>query len=86
MDFAIWGILTKKACEKPHANGDSLKRSLKKTWADLDEETIRNSCANTHKKLEAVVEAVFEVLKSHFNKNDAQNICLLEFVFKIGVP
>ena len=44
-----------------------MKTSLKKVWA------------NAHKILEAVVEAVFEILKS-------QNICYLQFVFKIGVP
>ena len=53
MDFFILGILAKKACEKPHANVESLK----KVWADLDEETIHNCCANAHKRLEAVVEA-----------------------------
>ena len=57
MDFFIWGILARKACEKTHANVESLKRSLKKVWADLDEEIIRNCCANAHKRLEAVVEA-----------------------------
>ena len=57
MDFAIWGILARKACEKPLSNVESLKRSLKKAWADLDEETIRNCCATAHKRLEAVVEA-----------------------------
>ena len=85
MDFVMWGILTMKACEKPHANVKSLK--LKKARAaDLDEETIRNFCGNSQKISEAVVEAVFEILKSHFNKNDAQNICYLQFVFKIGIP
>ena len=77
MDFVIWGILTKKACENPHANVESLKRSLKKAWADLDEETIHKCSANAHKSLEAVVEAVFEILKSHFTKNGAQNISYL---------
>ena len=57
MAFAIWGILARKACEKPHTNVESLKRSLKKVQADPDEETIRNCCANAHKRLEAVVEA-----------------------------
>ena len=57
MDFAIWGILARKACEKPHSNVASLKRSLKKAWAELDEETICNCCANAHKRLVAVVEA-----------------------------
>ena len=57
MDFAIWGILARKACEKPHSNVASLKRSLKKAWAALDEETIRNCCDNAHKRLKAVVEA-----------------------------
>ena len=32
------------------------------------------------------LEAVFEILKSHFNKNYTQNICYLQFVSKIGVP
>ena len=73
MDFAIWGILARKACEKPLANVASLKRSLKKAWADLDEETICNCCANHHK----ILEAVFQILKSHSNKNDAENICYL---------
>ena len=57
MDFVIWGILARKACEKPHSSEASLKRSLKKAWAELDEETIRNCCANAQKRLEAVVEA-----------------------------
>ena len=56
MDLTIWGILATKACEKPHANVGSLKRSLK-NWAGLDQEPIRNSCANAHERLEAVVEA-----------------------------
>ena len=77
MDFSIWGILARKACEKPNTNVESIKRNLKKVWADLDEETIRNFCANAHNILEAVVEAVFEILKSHFYKKDAQNICFL---------
>ena len=66
MDFAMWGILARKTCENPHANGDSLKtkRSLKKTWTDLGEKTIRNFCANAHKKLEAVVEANWGQIKN----------------------
>jgi hypothetical protein len=36
---------------------ESLKRSLEKEWADLDEEINRNCCASAHKRLEAVVEA-----------------------------
>ena len=57
MDFFIWGILARKACEKPNTNVESIKRNLKKVWADLDEETIRNCCASAHKRLEAVLEA-----------------------------
>jgi hypothetical protein len=57
MDFSIWGILARKACEKPNTNVESIKRNLKKVWADLDEETIRNCCASAHKRLEAVLEA-----------------------------
>ena len=51
------GYFGKEGLWKTHANVVSLKRSLKKVWADLDEETIRNCSANAHKRLEAVVEA-----------------------------
>ena len=44
MDFAIWGILARKACENPHKSIDSLKHSLKRSlraaWDDIDKETI----------------------------------------------
>ena len=54
MDFAIWGILAKPmlmgTCVEP-------QKESKRAWADLDEETICNRCANAHKRLEAVVEA-----------------------------
>ena len=57
MDFAIWGILARKACERPHKNLDSLKRSLIKAWNDIDPDMIRACSANAHKRFEAVVEA-----------------------------
>ena len=41
MDFAIWGILARKAYDKPHKNLDSLKRSLITAWNDLDADMIR---------------------------------------------
>ena len=51
------GNFGKEGLWKNHSNVESLKRSLKKAWADLDEDTIRNCCANDNKRLEAVVEA-----------------------------
>ena len=41
MDFAIWGILARKAYQKPHKNLDSLKLSLVTFWDDIDAETVR---------------------------------------------
>ena len=35
MDFAIWGILARKACEKPHKSIDSLKCSLRAAWDEI---------------------------------------------------
>ena len=32
MDFFMWGILTMKACEKPHANVKSLKLKYGLIW------------------------------------------------------
>ena len=53
-EFAICEILARKTCEKPCTNVESLKRSLKKAWANLDEGTIHKCSANAHKRLEAV--------------------------------
>ena len=57
MDFAIWEILARKACQKPHKNLDSLKCSVFTAWDDIDADTIRACSENTHKRLEAVVKA-----------------------------
>ena len=57
VDFANWGILAWKACEKLHKSIDSLKRSLRAAWDDIDEETICACGRNARKRFEAVVEA-----------------------------
>ena len=55
MDFAIWGILARKECDKPQTKLDSLKRSLITAWIDAD--MMRASGLNAHKRLEAMVKA-----------------------------
>ena len=57
MDFAIWGILARKAYQKPHKNLDSLKRSLVTAWDDIDADTVRACSEKAHRRLEAVVKA-----------------------------
>ena len=57
MDFSIWGILAKKACQKPHKNLESLKCSLIKAWDDIDADMVRACNRNAHERLEAVVKA-----------------------------
>ena len=57
MDFAIWGILARKAYQKPHKNLDSLKRSLVTVWDDIDADTVRACSEKAHRRLEAVVKA-----------------------------
>ena len=57
MDFAIWGILARKAYQKSHKNLDSLKRSLVTAWDDINADTVRACSEKAHRRLEAVVKA-----------------------------
>lgn len=57
MDFSIRSILESRACAKPHANREALKRSLEREWAKISEETVRAACAQVKRRLEALIRA-----------------------------
>ena len=57
INFAIWEILARKVCQKPHKNLDSLKCSLVTAWDDIDADTVRACSEKAHRRLEAVVKA-----------------------------
>ena len=35
LDYAIWGVVERKACATPHKNVDDLKASVEKEWAAM---------------------------------------------------
>ncbi|CAJ0950349.1 unnamed protein product, partial [Mesorhabditis belari] len=40
MDFCVWAILEQKACTTKHANVESLKKALKKAWAEIPQTAV----------------------------------------------
>lgn len=57
MDYAIWGILEKKACSKSHSSIEQLKKSLTRAWAEIPTRTLLTTVKNFRKRLEACVAA-----------------------------
>lgn len=57
MDFVILGILESKACAEPHILIKSLKRSLKKAWAEIPMEMISKIVDEFPKRLKKCVAA-----------------------------
>uniref|UniRef100_A0A914D5C5 Uncharacterized protein n=1 Tax=Acrobeloides nanus TaxID=290746 RepID=A0A914D5C5_9BILA len=57
LDYAIWTILEKKACAKPHPTVESLKRALVKAWDEISVDTLRKIVDDFPKRLKACVEA-----------------------------
>lgn len=57
LDFSVWGILESKACMKPHQSLASLKRSLKKAWADLPLTTVAKITDQFPKRLRSCIDA-----------------------------
>ena len=57
MDFCVWGILQKKACEKKHHFVESLKRDLLKKWEKLPQDMLRAAHKNAIKRMRTVCDA-----------------------------
>ena len=57
MDFSVWGILQKRACEKKHPSIESLKRDLLKEWEKLPQDMLRAAYENATKRMTTVCDA-----------------------------
>ncbi|KAK0416496.1 hypothetical protein QR680_012524 [Steinernema hermaphroditum] len=57
LDYAIWGIMEKKACAIKHKSIDSLKRALEKAWEEITPEMIAAILKNFRKRLDACIAA-----------------------------
>ena len=57
MDFSVWRIVQKRACEKKHYSVESLKRDLLKEWEKLPQDMLRAACENAIKRMRTVCDA-----------------------------
>lgn len=56
LDYKIWQYLEEKVCSKPHANLDSLKKSLATAVANIDMKVVRESIDDWPRRLQACVD------------------------------
>ena len=57
LDYAVWGVMDRKARATPHRNVDDLKTSILREWDNLSKDFIVNSCKSFWRRIEAIVEA-----------------------------
>ena len=57
LDYAVWGVMDRKARATPHRNVDDLKTSILREWDNLSKDFIVNSCKSFRRRIEAIVEA-----------------------------
>ncbi len=57
LDYAIWGIVERKACCTPHKNVDDLKAAVDREWAAMEPDFSWRSCTAFWPSVEAMVAA-----------------------------
>ncbi len=57
LDYSVWSILETKACATQHASVDSLKKTLKKVWAEITVDELACIVENFLKRLNACISA-----------------------------
>ena len=57
LDFCVWSILEKKACATAHTNTEALKKSLKREWTKITQQTFRAAVKSFRRRLERIIEA-----------------------------
>ena len=57
LDFCVWCILEKEACVTAHTYTEALKKSLKRKWATIPEQTFRTAVKSFSRGLECIIEA-----------------------------
>ena len=55
MDFGIWSILKQKACTVSHPNVEVLKKKGTESWDQIENETVRATCAQVIQRLRCVI-------------------------------
>ena len=63
MDFSVWGILQKRACEKKHHFVKSLKCDLLKEWEKLPQDMLCVTYENAIKRMRTVCDANAEYIE-----------------------
>jgi hypothetical protein len=57
LDYSVWSILETKACATQHASVDSLKKALKKAWAEITVDQLACIVKKFSKRLKACISA-----------------------------
>ncbi|CAJ0934242.1 unnamed protein product, partial [Mesorhabditis belari] len=57
LDFSVWSVLEAEACQKPHKNLESLKKSLLKAWEGLDAAYLVATVDAFPKRLKSCIDA-----------------------------
>ena len=63
LDISIWNYIEERACSVPHNSVDSLKAFVKREWAAMSKDYIRDCCSGFRCHVEAMITAeggVFE--------------------------
>jgi transposase len=55
LDYSVWAVVARKACQKPHSNIASLQASIRSAWRAMSPSYIRLTCSRFRPQLEAVV-------------------------------
>ena len=64
LDFCVWSILEKEACVTAHTNIEALKKSLKRKWAKIPQQTFHAAVKSFKRRLERIIEAKGEHTKN----------------------
>ena len=62
LDYAIWSYMARRVNNKRHSNMDSLKRTIRKVWKEMEEEFIISITGKFRSRVERVLEGEGEYL------------------------
>ncbi len=57
LDYAVWGIVERKACSTPHKSVDAMKTAVEREWANMSVDLVKSVCKSFRPRLEAMVAA-----------------------------
>jgi len=56
LDYAVWGIVERRACATPHRNVADLKIAVEQEWANMSDDFLVKTCRSFRPRLEAMLD------------------------------